>query len=104
MREIPEHRKSITRPLRYIQLPRAFTLIELLTVVSITGIVIALSLPAVQSAREASRRGRCANNLRQIGAAILAYDGTFGKPSTWQNDDIRPALRRFTPALLVRAG
>lgn len=57
---------------------RGFTLVELLATIAIVGLLVALLLPAVQSARESARRTTCQNNLKQWGVALTSYEASQG--------------------------
>ena len=65
--------------------PRGFTLVELLVVIAIIAVLVGLLLPAVQSAREAVRRTRCAANARQLALAVNLYES---------------ARRQFPPSMI----
>ena len=68
----------IRNPKRFTSesLRRAFTIIELLVTVSVIGLLVALIVPAVMSARGAARRLECENRLRQFGVALLNFESS----------------------------
>jgi len=73
----------------------ALTIVEVLVVVSILGLLFAILPPAVNSARESSRRVQCANNLRQILIAVTSFHGANGQLQSLYNGEIskRPMPR-----------
>jgi prepilin-type N-terminal cleavage/methylation domain-containing protein len=70
------------RLLRRLRRSEAFTLVELLVVIAIIGILVALLLPAIQAAREASRRSDCSNRLRQLVLAVHNFESSKQKLPT----------------------
>lgn len=71
---------SIRRCVRFNrnQTASAFTLVELLIVIAIIGVLVALTMPAVNAARESARRTQCMNNAKQLAAAYIAHEATHG--------------------------
>jgi prepilin-type N-terminal cleavage/methylation domain-containing protein len=56
---------------------RGFTLVELLVVIAIIGVMVAMTIPAVQASRESGRRNLCRNNIAQLLLAMQSYESAF---------------------------
>ena len=78
---------------------RGFTLVEILVVLAVIGLLVAILLPAVQSAREVARRMTCANNLKQLGLAMASYESSHAclprGQQSWNGFSLHYALLPF---------
>lgn len=70
----------------------AFTLIELLTVIAISTLLVTLVLPAVQASRERVRRTRCANNVRQLGVVLQLFESAKRGLSSLPRAESAPSI------------
>ncbi len=88
--------KSMRRSVRCPAWVGGFTLVELLVVIAIIGILIGMSIPAMQNMRELARRSNCGQNLAQLSLGLSAYSarnghypvGTFAKTGPIRNEPI----------------
>lgn len=85
---------------------RAFTLIELLTVIAIIGILAAIIIPTVGAVRASAKTSGCASNLRQIGMAMALYANENGGrlPKVHNRDGLTPSttwMQKIAPYVSV---
>lgn len=83
---------------------RGLTLVELLVVIFIIGLLLALLMPAVQHARETSRKSNCLSNLRQIGLALQMYVDSQGPRGVFPWAAVMPSLTPGRPSLVEVCG
>ena len=86
------------------RLPTGFTLVEFLVVIAVIGMLIALLLPAVRTARTPARRMACSNNLKQIGIALHLYADVYDcLPPAFTVDSERKGLHSWRTLVLPYA-
>lgn len=95
---------ALPRRLRALGQTRAFTLIELLTVIAIIGVLAAILIPTIGRVRESAKSSRCTNNLRQVGIAIQGYvsdnKGSLPPGGAWLKPRFDADPRNFQTALV----